>query len=189
MDFRYQEKFQDTLGRYRYFASLYQEENSVPVPGLRSTDILGNPCTQMVPQGICIAGDYMLVTAYDSGTPYQVKPGQRSRKVNKSVLYVLSNQGAGSRELLVTVVLPDINHVGGVALTGRTFGLQKALTGSAAWFPMEPSSRPPSPGQAAMSLPVMPRMSPAAQWLPLSPGTVASYGSALTPTGSAGKGA
>lgn len=126
MDFRYQEKFQDTLGRYRYFASLYQEENSVPVPGLRSTDILGNPCTQMVPQGICIAGDYMLVTAYDSGTPYQVKTGQRSRKVNKSVLYVLSNQGAGSRELLVTVVLPDINHVGGVAFDGQNVWIAKS---------------------------------------------------------------
>lgn len=55
MEFRYKEKFQGTLGRYRYFASLYQEENSTPVPGLASTDVLGTPCTQMVPQGICIA--------------------------------------------------------------------------------------------------------------------------------------
>lgn len=126
MEFRDKEKFQDTLGRYRYFASLYQEENSAPVPGLMSTDILGNPCTQMVPQGICIARDYMLVTAYDNGTPYEAKPGQRSRKVNKSVLYVLSNQEPGSRKLLVTIVLPDINHVGGIAFDGQNAWIAKS---------------------------------------------------------------
>lgn len=152
MDFRYQEKFQGTLRRYRYFASLYQEENTSPVPGLMSTDILGNPCTQMVPQGICIAGDYMLVTAYDSGTPYQVKPGQRSRKVNKSVLYVLSNQDPQNRELLVTLVLPDINHVGGVTFDGQNVWIAKSTDRQCSIIPYQAIQQAVGSGESSYEL-------------------------------------
>lgn len=153
MEFRDKKKFQDTLGRYRYFASLYQEENSAPVPGLMSTDILGNPCTQMVPQGICIARDYMLVTAYDNGTPYEVKPGQHTRRVNKSVLYVLSNQGPGSRELLVTIVLPDINHVGGVAFDGQNVWIAKSTDRQCSVVSYETIQQAAHSGESSYELP------------------------------------
>ena len=98
------------------------------MPGLESTDILGESCGYMVPQGICIAGDYMLVTAYDSGDFYK-NPKQGAHKINPSVLYVLSNQTPGSRELLTTIVLPDRNHVGGVAFDGKNIWNRKGTVG------------------------------------------------------------
>ncbi len=125
MQFRYEKEFQDTLNRYGMFRSLYQAEYSTPVPGLESTDILGESCNQMVPQGICVAGDYMLVTAYDNGT-FMGNKSENRRKVNPSVLYVLSDRNPQQRELLTTIVLPDINHVGGVAFDGENIWIAKS---------------------------------------------------------------
>ncbi len=122
-DFRYEKKFQDTLSHYRSFGNLYQAQYSTAVPGLESTDILGESCGQMVPQGICVAGDYMLVTAYDGGDFSGKNTGQ---KRNPSVLYVLSNQNPKHRELLTTIVLPDINHVGGAAFDGKNIWIAKS---------------------------------------------------------------
>lgn len=122
-DFRYEKKFQDTVSHYRSFGNLYQAEYSTAVPGLESTDILGKSCSQMVPQGICVAGDYMLVTAYDSG---DFSGNNTGRKLNPSVLYVLSNQDPRHRKLLTTIILPDINHVGGAAFDGKNIWIAKS---------------------------------------------------------------
>lgn len=126
--YRYEKKFENTLSRYRQFASLYQPNISTAVPGLEITDVLGESCSQMVPQGICIAGEYMLVTAYDNGKAYGRSHGENGYKVSKSVVYVLSNQNPENRELLTTIVLPDINHVGGVAFDGRNVWIAKSTT-------------------------------------------------------------
>lgn len=126
MEFRYDKRFQKTLSHYRFFGNLYQADDSTPVPGLQSTDILGEGCSQMVPQGICIAGDYMIVTAYDSGYFYKDATGRSCHKISPSVLYVLSNQNPRNRELLTTIVLPDKNHVGGVAFDGRNIWIAKS---------------------------------------------------------------
>lgn len=120
--FRYDKKFQDTLSHYRYFGSLYQDGYSTAVPGLESTEIFGGSCSQMVPQGICIAGDYMLVTAYDNGNSY----GDGRHKANNSVVYVLSNQNPWERKFLTTLVLPDVNHVGGIAFDGENIWIAKS---------------------------------------------------------------
>ncbi len=123
MEFRYEKKFQNTLSHYRFFGSLYQSEYSSPVPGLKATDILGKSCGQMVPQGICIAGDYMLITAYDSG---EITGKNTRRKMYPSALYVLSNQNPKERRLLTTIILPDVNHVGGVAFDGANVWIAKS---------------------------------------------------------------
>lgn len=128
MDFRYEEKFGSTLNHYRLFQELYQPDYSTPIPGLETTDILGENCNQMVPQGICIAGDYMLVTAYDNGVFYGKKTRQEVPGISRSVLYVLSNQNPEKRELLTTIVLPDINHVGGAAFDGERVWIAKSTT-------------------------------------------------------------
>lgn len=130
MEFRYEEKFQDTLAHYGYFETLYQEEYASPVPGLESTDMLGETCSRMVPQGICTAGDYMLVTAYDTGEFYRDgrNHNRLEYRVNPSVLYVLSNQNPKKRELLTTIVLPDVNHVGGVAFDGENIWIAKSTS-------------------------------------------------------------
>lgn len=127
-EYRYEKEFQNTLNHYRTFASLYEPQGSTPVPGLESTDVLGNTCSEMVPQGICVAGDYMLMTAYDNGTAEAGSSDNRSEKKNRSVMYVLSNQKPGARRLLTTIVLPDVNHVGGVAFDGRNVWIAKSST-------------------------------------------------------------
>ncbi|NBH13814.1 hypothetical protein D3Z36_06375 [Lachnospiraceae bacterium] len=124
--FRYEKKFQNTLNRYRQFASFYNRKASTAVPGLEVTDVLGEACSQMVPQGICVTGDYMLVTAYDNGGKYGKT--RKGYQVSNSVLYVLSNEDPGNRRLLTTIVLPDINHVGGVTFDGRNVWIAKSTT-------------------------------------------------------------
>ena len=53
----------------------------------------------MVPQGMCIAEQYTLITAYDSD------------EAAKSVIYVLDF----NKNLVKTLILPDSYHVGGIA--------------------------------------------------------------------------
>lgn len=124
--YRYKKRFQETLLHYQNFASLYEPDFSTAVPGLEYTDILGESCNQMVPQGICIAGEYMLVTAYDNIGLYDKKKGGKNHKVNHSVIYILSNQNPQNRKLLTTIILPDINHVGGITFDGKNVWIAKS---------------------------------------------------------------
>ena len=133
--YRYDKYFQDTLRQYRYFSSLYREEFSTAVPGLESTDILGQGCNRMVPQGICIAGDYMLVTAYDNVRLMPGKKGADLPVANPSVLYVLSNEDPSARRLLSTIVLPDANHVGGIAFDGENVWIAKSTDRECSMIP------------------------------------------------------
>lgn len=119
-EYRYNDKFQQTLNRYKNFQSMYQEEYSTAIPGLSATDVMGNICNQMVPQGICIAGDYMLITAYDNSNKFH--------KLSNSVIYVLSNTNPQRRQLLTTIILPDVNHVGGIAYDGERIWIAKSTT-------------------------------------------------------------
>lgn len=114
-DYRYNKEFEETLNRYGTFQSLYQEEYSTAIPGLEYTEIMGEISNQMVPQGICIAKDYMLVTAYNNSGA-------------KSVVYVLSNQNPKNRRLLTTIVLPDANHAGGITYDGKRIWIAKSTT-------------------------------------------------------------
>lgn len=88
---------------YSQFASLYVSKYSKPIPGLAHTDVNGTDCTNMVPQGICFAKDYLIISAYDANGSCN------------SVLYVIST---ADRSYLMTVVLPTKAHVGGVAFDG-----------------------------------------------------------------------
>lgn len=113
--YRYSKEFEKTLNHYRTFESIYREECSTAIPGLAATDVMGSITNQMVPQGICVADDYMLVTAYDNSGA-------------NSVVYVLSNQNPEERKLLTTIVLPDANHVGGIAYDGKRVWIAKSTT-------------------------------------------------------------
>ncbi len=113
--YRYNKEFEKTLNRYRTFQELYKEEYSTAIPGLAVTDVMGSIRTQMVPQGICIAEDYMLVTAYDNSGA-------------NSVIYVLSNENPTKRRLMTTIVLPDANHVGGITYDGKRVWIAKSTT-------------------------------------------------------------
>lgn len=123
-EFRFPDKFDKTLNRYGRFRELYREEISTPVPGLEYTGMGDTYSRQMVPQGICMAGDYMLVSAYDGGKSFD-----GSGKVQNSVIYVLSNERPEQREFLTTLVLPDVNHVGGITFDGERVWIAKSTTG------------------------------------------------------------
>ena len=115
-DYRYEEAFEQVLSAYGQFENLYCEDYSTAIPGLENTSFISDATDQMVPQGICIAEDYMLITAYD-------KAGEEN-----SVIYVLSNQDPADRRLLTTLVLPDQNHVGGITCDGSRVWIAKSTT-------------------------------------------------------------
>ncbi len=104
--YRYEAAFSKAVEKYPDLASYYEPAYMPAVPGLENTDIDGTACENMVPQGMCLAGDYLLITAYDAE---EKKP---------SVVYVLSNVGEDRGSYLTTLVLPNINHVGGIAYDG-----------------------------------------------------------------------
>ncbi len=118
--FRYEEQFEETLDKYEMFGGMYQDEVSTAVPGLSYTKLGDSYSDTMVPQGISIAGDYMLITAYDSGIEGKVEP---------SVIYVLSNEEKEKRKFLTTLILPDRNHVGGITFDGEYIWIAKSTTG------------------------------------------------------------
>lgn len=78
---------------------------SVVIPGLKSTNSNGFKSTNMCPQGMTIAGKYMLISAYD-----------RDKEEN-SVIYVINRS---SKKLLTTIALNDTAHVGGLAYDGES---------------------------------------------------------------------
>lgn len=118
VSYRYDLVFTRVLLQYSDFRNLYRADYSTAIPGLENTDFGDSESGQMVPQGLCIAGEYMLVTAYD-----------KSRR-EKSVIYVLFNGDASSRELLTTIVLPEKNHVGGITWDGSSFWVARSTTRS-----------------------------------------------------------
>ncbi len=73
------------------------------IPGLSQTNVNDLPSSNMCPQGMCIAGKYMLISAYD-------RDGDEN-----SVIYVLSKS---SRKLLTVIVLEDQTHAGGLCYDG-----------------------------------------------------------------------
>ena len=88
---------------YPDYGRLAEEDMAIPVPGVERTKFADDDYAyNMVPQGLCTAGDYMLVTAYDYN------------KEHNSVIYVISDG-----ELLSVLVLPDKNHMGGIAFDGE----------------------------------------------------------------------
>ena len=121
--FRYTAQFNKTLSNKRYarFQEMFRAQESTAMPGLACTDILGQNCADMVPQGICVAGEYMLISAYDHGN--RDRAGRY-----RSVIYVLSNKKPQQRKYLTTIVLPDVNHVGGLAYDGRYVWVAKSTT-------------------------------------------------------------
>lgn len=89
----------DLFSHYLWTSSSYYT-----IPGLANTNVLGENCSTMVPQGICKMKSFILITAYayNDGTSYN------------SVVYILNN----SYELLATLVLPSTSHVGGIIYDG-----------------------------------------------------------------------
>lgn len=76
--------------------------DSFVVPGMVTTNVLGENCSDMVPQGLVYASGYIFISAYC----------KTEAKEHNSVLYVID---ASSREYITTLVLDGKPHAGGLA--------------------------------------------------------------------------
>lgn len=90
--------------KYKDFAGKITFNKNVIVPGIKSTNVYGFESNNMILQAVCFAGDYMLISAYDS-------KGEEC-----SVVYVI---GRKTGKYITTLVLPDSYHVGGIAYDGN----------------------------------------------------------------------
>lgn len=141
--FRCQQEFQGTLRQYPEFGRLYREELCMAIPGLEYTGIGDSFSRQMVPQGLCIAGDYLLISAYDRGEDGRIEP---------SVLYILSHHAWEEPTFLTTLVLPDVNHVGGLAFDGNFVWIAKSTTGYVSGVAYEQIEAAAKSGQSSYRL-------------------------------------
>ena len=94
--------------KYSGIKNNYKYEKSFAIPGLKYTNVGGFESTAMLPQDMCFAGGYMLISAYD-------KSG-----ADESVIYVLNKT---SRSYITTIVLPDKAQVSGMTYDGKRIWL------------------------------------------------------------------
>ncbi|MDE5967082.1 MAG: hypothetical protein K2G89_09660, partial [Lachnospiraceae bacterium] len=127
--YRFEYRMKDVVKKYSDFGRVVDVEDSFPIPGLMRTNVTASlrinqqgECIRyedarrkstrnMIPQGLCFAGDYIAVSAYDGKAVYN------------SVLYILD---AVTKEYLTTVVLEDKNHVGGITYDGENLWVAKS---------------------------------------------------------------
>ena len=84
------------------------DEKTLPIPGLIETCIetggVSSTSTQYIPQGMCRAGKYLLITAYDV------------KKKHNSVIYAVDMD---DMTLVSTLTMPNRFHAGGIAFDGE----------------------------------------------------------------------
>lgn len=116
-NFQTPQAYNDNLSRkmkdvYEELSPKISNEKTMPIPGLVFT-IAGSDegavaSERFIPQGVCNAGYYRLVTAYDE-----------NKKLN-SVIYVIDRN---TLELVSTISVPNRYHVGGIAFDGENVWL------------------------------------------------------------------
>lgn len=106
------------------------------IPDIAATNVLGDICNCMTPQGICVANEYILITAYCNVENYKddleandhVEENQTRMmsEVNhhrhNSVVYILEKD---SKEHVSTLVFDDRSHVGGITFDGEYIWVAK----------------------------------------------------------------
>ena len=84
------------------------DDKTMPIPGLIETCIetggASSSSNQYIPQGMCRAGDYLLITAYDV------------KKKHNSVIYAVD---MNEMTLVSTLTMPNLFHAGGIAFDGE----------------------------------------------------------------------
>lgn len=126
--YRYDAAFQAAKKQFPTLA-LISATSTFGIPGLSTTEFPEGTCECMTPQGICVAGPYVLITAYCNIAKYRAElekhatTGNNSAKreaakhhpQHKSVIYVVDKE---TKEYIATVALPDCTHGGGIAYDG-----------------------------------------------------------------------
>lgn len=94
------------------YLSTLEQGDSYVIPGIDKTNILNEQiCSGMIPQGVCVAGNYLLISAYDSSNKIACNE-EANVTQQKSVLYVMD---ALSRSYITTITLNTKCHVGALA--------------------------------------------------------------------------
>ena len=83
---------------------------SFAIPGMKTTNVGGFESTRMIPQGMCQAGGYILISAYDAN------------KKCESVIYVMSRS---SHSYITTIVLPSKAKVESLAYDGKNIWISR----------------------------------------------------------------
>ena len=128
---------------FRQVANSYSDFNYVgdqiiSLEDIFSTPVRGDICDTMVPQGLEIVDGLILISAYDGIDGYKNELAlhsynrenreelerQRNHKTHNSVIIVLDQQ---TKEILTTIELPDINHVGGIAVDNDRVYIAKSM--------------------------------------------------------------
>ena len=135
IDYRYNSKYLTAKLFYNDFSLMSDE--FCAVPGLENTSVAGKNCSTMTPQGLCVTEDYIFISAYcaaekyikeleenkDYGSNADKLVSEKSHKTHNSVIYILDRE---SGEYIKNIVLPDSNHVGGLATDGKVIYIAKS---------------------------------------------------------------
>lgn len=107
MEYKCTERISGRIIRKARFGDIISKRSqSYILPGLGNTNVAGAFCSHMVPQGICMVGDYVLISAYCY------------TKEHHSVFYVLR---ASDMEYECTLLTPEMAHLGGIAYDKKKF--------------------------------------------------------------------
>lgn len=134
-DYRYNSKF-FTAKLFYNDLSLISDEYCA-IPGLQNTDVAGKNCSTMTPQGLCVTEDYIFISAYCAAEKYikELKENkdygsnsekllvEEKHKTHNSVIYIINRE---TGEYIKNIVLPDTNHVGGLATDGKVIYIAKS---------------------------------------------------------------
>lgn len=95
------------------FKKTVNYSKSFVIPGISGTDVDGFYSKNMCPQGITFAKSYLLISSYDR------------KKEENSVIYMMDKS---SRKLVMTIVLPNKTHAGGLAYDGENLWITQTST-------------------------------------------------------------
>lgn len=95
------------------FKKTVDYSKSFVIPGVSGTDVDGFYSKDMCPQGITFAKSYLLLSSYDR------------KKEENSVIYMMDKS---SRKLVMTIVLPNKTHAGGIAYDGENLWVTQTNT-------------------------------------------------------------
>lgn len=133
--YRYENKYLTAKLFYTDFSLISQE--TLPIPGLENTNVLGEDCSCMTPQGLCATEKYIFISAYCAAKKYSTELEenknyganaqklalQENHTTHNSVIYIVDKI---SGEYVKNLVLPDTNHVGGLATDGENIFVAKS---------------------------------------------------------------
>lgn len=135
-EYRYSNRFNAALLGFNDLSLI--AEKHYAIPGLECTVLNGDEfCNAMTPQGLCVNDDYIFISAYCGIKRYKADleenksygkneyklADESEHKVHNSVVYILDRETGA---YLKTLVLPDNNHVGGLATDGNNLFIAKS---------------------------------------------------------------